>query len=125
MESFAFEGRVVRLYRDGTSEVIEPEPGPPHRIDGFTVGAEIVSGPSPHRGELHPDGDEFLYVITGRMDVIVDDGDQDHAGDETVHHLGPGDACVVPRATWHRIEVVEPGRMVNITPGPHGGHRPL
>jgi hypothetical protein len=70
MESFAFEGHVVRLYRDGTSEVIVPEPGPPQRIEGFTVGAEVVSGASPHRGELHPDGDELLFVITGRMDVI-------------------------------------------------------
>ena len=125
MEAFEFEGRVVRLYRDGRSEVIVPVPGPPQRIDGFTVGAEIVSGPSPHRGELHPDGDELLYLVSGRMDVVVDDGDQDRVGEETVVRLGPGDACIVPRGTWHRIEVVEPGRMVNITPGPGGGARLL
>ena len=124
MEPFAFKGHVVRLHRDGTSEVIVPAPGPPQRIDGFTVGAEIVSGPSPHRGELHPDGDELLFLISGRMDVIVDDGDQGRVGTETVHRLGPGDACIVPRGTWHRIEVVEPGRMVNVTPGPQGGARP-
>ena len=124
MEPFTFEGHVVRLYRDGTSEVIVPEPGPPRRIEGFTVGAEIVAGESPHRGELHPDGDELLFVITGRMDVIVDDGDEEHVGTETIHRLGSGDACIVPRGTWHRIEVVEPGRMVNVTPGPQGGARP-
>ena len=62
MEQFGFEGRVVRLFRDGTSEVIRPEPGPPQQIEGFTVGAEVVSGPSPHRGELHPDGDELLVA---------------------------------------------------------------
>jgi hypothetical protein len=39
MEPFAFEGRVVRLYRDGTSEVTRPEPGPPQRIDGVTPDA--------------------------------------------------------------------------------------
>ena len=84
---------------------------------------EIVAGESPHRGELHPDGDELLFVITGRMDVIVDDGDEEHVGTETIHRLGSGDACIVPRGTWHRIEVVEPGRMVNVTPGPGGGAR--
>lgn len=112
------------MYRDGTSEVVEPAPGPPVRIDGHTVGAGLVSGPSPHRGELHPDGDELLYVVSGRMTVVFDDGDREHVGEETTLTLGPGGACVVPRGTWHRIEVIEPGHMVNVTPGPHGDHRP-
>jgi hypothetical protein len=31
----------------------------------------------------------------------------------------------VPRGIWHRLESVEPSYLVHVTPGPHGGHRPL
>src|ERR1700730_10460906 len=32
-----------------------------------------IDGPGPHGGEVHPDGDEFLYVVTGTMELILDD----------------------------------------------------
>jgi hypothetical protein len=43
--------------------------GPPRRIDGYTIGAiSTREGPGPHGGEVHPDGDEFLYVASGTME---------------------------------------------------------
>ena len=33
-----------------------------------------MTGNPPHRGEMHPDGDELLFVISGRIDVILEDG---------------------------------------------------
>ncbi len=125
MTSFEFEGVVTELYRDGSSAVVEAS-GPPVRIDGFTVGAPSMTQNAPHRGELHPDGDELLFVISGRIDVILEDGGDEHTvGAERIEAVHAGQAIVVPKGVWHRVEIREPSRMVHITPGPGGGHRPL
>lgn len=127
MASSSFDlGQMVGvLFRDGTSEVVEPQPGPPVRLDGFTVGAPFMTQSAPHRGELHPDGDELLYLISGRVDVILDDGDLEHVGTEQVTTLQPGEAFIVPKGVWHRVDVREPSHFVHITPGPGSDHRPL
>ncbi len=39
--------------------------------------------------------------------------------------LGPGQACVIPKGEWHKINVLEPGQLLHLTPGPNGDHRPL
>ena len=123
--SFVFDGVVATLLRDGSSAVVEAA-GPPVRIDGFTVGAPTLTSNPPHRGEMHPDGDELLFVISGRVDVILEDGGDEHEpGTERVEPVRAGEAIVVPRGVWHRVDVREPTRMVHITPGPGDGHRPL
>ena len=128
-ESRAFDlsGAVAALLHDGSSDVMTFAAGtkPPVRVDGFTVGAPHVSGDAPHRGELHPDGDELLYLIAGCVDVVLDDGDQETIGTETTTTLEPGQAFVVPKGVWHRVHVREPSHFVHITPGPGSGHRPL
>ena len=93
--------------------------GPP-RIDGYTVGAPLLTSEPPHAGEMHPDADELLYLVSGRIRVRfeLEDGDRDT-------EVGPGQAVIVPRGVWHRIFIEEPGRLVHITPGPGGEHRPL
>jgi mannose-6-phosphate isomerase-like protein (cupin superfamily) len=117
---------VAALLRDGSSAVIEPDrTRPPVRVDGFTVGAPFLTENAPHRGELHPDGDELLYLISGRVDVVLDDGDQDHVGAETTTRLEPGQAFIVPKGVWHQVLVVEPSHFLHITPGPGSAHRPL
>jgi mannose-6-phosphate isomerase-like protein (cupin superfamily) len=127
-ESRAFDlGAVVAaLMRDGSSQLIEPDfTRPPVRVDGFTVGAPFLTGDAPHRGELHPDGDELHYQIAGSVDVVLDDGDQSQVGVETTTTLEPGQAFVVPKGVWHRVHVREPSHFVHITPGPGSAHRPL
>ena len=120
-----FEGSVLRLARDWSMTIADAPPGPPRRIDGHTVGAiPNMQGPGPHGGEVHPDGEEFLYVVSGTADLILDDGDEAAIGTETKVVLGAGDAYVVPRGVWHRIESAEPCYLIHITPGPSGGNRP-
>ncbi len=81
---------------------------------------------APHRGELHPDGDELLYLISGRVDVILEvGGGEATAGEEHIEALHPGEAIVVPRGVWHRVDIREPSHLVHITPGPGSGHRSL
>jgi homogentisate 1,2-dioxygenase len=124
MAAFDVDGVVTTLLRDGTSAVVRGR-GEPVRVDGFTVGVvSRMDRPPPHRGELHPDGDELLYLVSGRIEVVLDDGDLDHVGSETRHEVGAGEAFVVPRGVWHRLEVLEPAHLVHVTPGPGSGHRP-
>ena len=92
-------------------------PGPPERVDGLTVGLVSMSSAAPHGGEVHPDGDEILIVVSGRMRVSCD-----NLAD---FELGPGEACIVPKGEWHRLYLIEPTQLVHITPGPHGDHRPV
>jgi mannose-6-phosphate isomerase-like protein (cupin superfamily) len=94
------------------------KPGPPERIDGMTLGIQSVTEDAPHGGEVHPDGDEILYVVSGRFHVTGD------SAPDVPIELGPGDACIVRKGEWHRVSVVEPGQLVNITPGLRGDHRP-
>jgi mannose-6-phosphate isomerase-like protein (cupin superfamily) len=120
-----FEGSVADIARDWSMTIRSAPPGPPRRIDGYTIGAiPNIDGPGPHGGEVHPDGDEFLYVVSGTMELILDDGDERAVGVETKVLLRSGDAYVVPHGVWHRLEPVEPSYLIHVTPGPNGGYRP-
>ena len=111
---------VVGIDGDRRARLVEQEAGrPPKRIDGFTVGAPDLTGDAPHDGEMHPDGDELLFLVSGAVSVRLELPEGERMVD-----LGAGDALVVPQGVWHRIFLREPGRLVHITPGPHGDSRP-
>lgn len=106
------------IWLDKTISPRERTPGPPQRIDGMTVGIVTMEHNAPHGGEVHPDGDELLYVISGRLRVVGDSSPQEPL------ELGPGAACIVRKGEWHRVDVLEPTQLLHITPGPNGDHRP-
>jgi mannose-6-phosphate isomerase-like protein (cupin superfamily) len=93
--------------------------GPPTLCDGLMVGIADMARDPPHGGELHPDGDELIYIISGKVSVVGES-----APDESCE-LGPGDACIVSKDEWHRVRLLEPTRLLHITPGPRGDHRPV
>jgi mannose-6-phosphate isomerase-like protein (cupin superfamily) len=93
--------------------------GPPDRIDGFSVGAADIIGDPPHDGEMHPDGDELLYLLSGSVTITLE-----LAEGEQLVDLDAGDAVVVPKGVWHQIAMREPARLIHITPGPNGDARP-
>jgi len=109
----------LRIHRDLSVTMSEIKPGPPERIDGMTVGIVTLERDPPHGGEVHPDGDEILYVISGSLRVTSDSNP-----DEDVL-LGPGDACIVEKGEWHKVQVLEKTQLLHISPGPNGDHRPL
>ena len=95
----------------------------PHAIDLHAVLAAIDEPWSPRtvatvndydvrvvhmQGEFtrhsHPDTDEFFMVLTGSFTIRMDAGDV---------HLGPGQACVVPRCVHHQ-PVSEQGAPVRL-----------
>jgi quercetin dioxygenase-like cupin family protein len=109
---------VLDVHRDLSVSTRARKPGPPERIDGMTIGIQMITENAPHDGEMHPDGDEILYVVSGRFRVTGD------SEPNPPIELGPGEACIVRKGEWHLVSVVEPGQLVNITPGPRGDHRP-
>ena len=61
----------------------------------------------------------MLYVISGKVRVI---GESDPSA---AVELDAGQACIVPKGEWHRVQVIESGQLIHITPGPNGGYRPI
>jgi quercetin dioxygenase-like cupin family protein len=73
-----------------------------------------------HAGERHPDGDEVLILLTGRLEVHIEEED----GNEAIWEVKPGEAIVVPQGVWHRLRALEESRFIN-TPGPSAKDHPL
>ena len=110
---------LLGLTRDGKASLVPWESGPPPRVDGFVIGAPFMTRNAPHGGEMHPDADELLFLISGRVDVVLEED-----GAESIVEVGPGQAVVVPRGVWHRVLLREPSQLLHITPGPGGEWRP-
>lgn len=89
------------------------------KLDGWLVGAYRFTGNSPH-AEVHPEGDEILVLLSGRMDVFLErDGGRD------VVSLAPGQACFVPRGTWHWQVAHEESTLLGLTCGRGSQHKPV
>lgn len=97
---------------------VAAQPDPPVPVDGITFGVATMSENAPHGGEMHPDGDEVLYLVSGKVRVVFLDTDQE---DIVVR---PGDGLVVPAGMWHRVDILEPSQIVYLTPGPNNQFRP-
>src|SRR5262249_22907916 len=96
---FDLSDAIVGLSREtGGAPFAEWHSGPPPRIDGSTVGAPYLTGNPPHNGELHPDADELLFLVSGRVLVYLELPD----GEQNVE-VNAGQALVVPRGVWHKI----------------------
>lgn len=117
-QPFRFDQSVVGMLHDGTSVLTANGGGPPARFEGFTVGCYWMTQSAPHDGEVHPDGDELILVISGNPSAVLDTDE----GEDTVE-LHPGDGFIVPKNTWHRVVINDPSVLVFVTPGPRGDHR--
>lgn len=109
--------RVVDIHRDLSIATRVQKPGPPERIDGMTLGVvRIKAGQSPHNGEMHPDGDELLYVLAGTL-LVHGDSKQEPLRVRT------GEACLVRQGEWHQVDCLDEAQIIYITPGPNGDAR--
>lgn len=70
--------------------------------------------------EMHPKGDEVVYLLKGEVTLIFERKD----GDERVR-LAPGQAVVVPAGVWHRALVPKASRLLFMTFGEGTRHKPL
>ncbi len=116
---FDSESQTVGVGRDLLADLIDAQPDPPVAVHGLTIGIARMSENSPHGGEMHPDGDEVLYLIRGHVLVVF----EDEAIDDV--DMRPGDGLVVPKGVWHRVDILEPCEIMYATPGPGGEYRPI
>lgn len=70
-QSIDLTGQLIGVERtDRRAGLVEQVSGqPPQRIDGVTIGAPFLTGDAPHNGEMHPDGDEVLFLVSGALTV--------------------------------------------------------
>jgi mannose-6-phosphate isomerase-like protein (cupin superfamily) len=59
--------------------------------------------------EVHPQADELLYVVSGAIDVLLEEN-----GAERIVALDAGQAAIVPRGVWHRLVMRKPGNLLFI-----------
>jgi mannose-6-phosphate isomerase-like protein (cupin superfamily) len=109
----------IGIGRSGTADVFTTH-GPPLSIEGLEVGLAKMTQPPPHSGERHPDGDELLVVLSGEVEVLL----EEPPGNRSMR-IGEREAFVVPQGVWHRVVPQGTVELLYITPGPNSEHRPL
>ncbi len=62
--------------------------------------------------EMHPEGDEIVYLLEGRVTLVLD-----LAEGHTSHRLDAPGAVVVPKGVWHTARTTTACRMLHITRG--------
>jgi quercetin dioxygenase-like cupin family protein len=112
-------GIAIDIRKDMSVTTREAPRGAPERMNGMTMGILTMTENAPHNGELHPDGDEIIYVISGSLMVRGES-----APDDPVT-VKAGELCIVPKGEWHKVELLEETQIIHLTPGPNGDHRPL
>lgn len=69
--------------------------------------------------EMHPEGDEFVYLLEGAIEFLLE-----LPGGVQAQRVEGRGAVVVPRGVWHTARVFGPSRMFFITRGAGTEHRP-
>jgi oxalate decarboxylase/phosphoglucose isomerase-like protein (cupin superfamily) len=62
--------------------------------------------------EMHPAGDELVYLLSGSIDLILQEENY-----ERIIELRSRAASIIPRGVWHRAIVHTPGEVLFITRG--------
>lgn len=72
--------------------------------------------------EVHPVGDEVLYLLSGRCELLLE-----HQGQlQRILFDTPGQVQVIPKGCWHSADIIpgETCRILFYTPGAGSEHRP-
>lgn len=124
--SLSPEHHYVHLAPDGTAESL---PGgaafwslPPEALGRYDSGwliTEFVCSEDWANWEMHPHGDEFVYLLSGDVELLLDL--PSGLARERINGRG---AKLVPREVWHTAKVFAPSRMLFVTRGEGTQHRP-
>lgn len=115
----------VHLADDGMAQSV---PGdsfwqlPPSELDAFGKGwliSEYTFTEDWPTWEMHPHGDEFVYLLAGSVELLLERGSEVQA--LVLHGSG---AVLVPRGVWHTARVRLPSRMLHVTRGEGTETRP-
>ncbi len=70
--------------------------------------------------EMHPKGEELIFLVSGRVELIVEDEEGEHA-----IRMEPGQLYLVRRGVWHRAVATAAADTLFVTSGEGTQHRPL
>ena len=123
--SFKPEDQYVYLASDGRGHTT---PGgeafwslPPAEIskyeDGWLV-SEFVCSKDWHSWEMHPQAEEFVYLLNGDIELL-----QELPSGITATRISGSGAVLVARGVWHTARVFAPSRMLFVTMGSGTQHR--
>jgi hypothetical protein len=122
---FSPDRHYVHLGLDGASTTV---PGgeafwvlPPATLEKFGQGwliSEFECAADWTMWEMHPQGDEFVYLLSGQVTMILERG----AAPESIELTAP-QAFVVPKGVWHTAKVRAPSRLLFVTRGAGTLHR--
>ncbi|MEO1078976.1 MAG: cupin domain-containing protein [Pseudomonadota bacterium] len=70
-----------------------------------------ITGTSPV-WEMHPDTDEFFFIVDGRFEITLLDADE-----PSLHVAEAGSSFVVPRGIWHLPAAPDGCKFIHFTPG--------
>ena len=87
----------VRFTPTGSIEPVAQRGRAHPGVEGRLAGEARMTRNPPHAGEMHPDGDELLYLVEGAVDVILDE----EAGERCLS-LQPGQAPHTSRSAEYR-----------------------
>jgi hypothetical protein len=126
-QSFDLIGTYVHLRDDGSASRVEVSPtfwqevmsGKRRELDEGRVVAVFPYEEDWTRSEMHPAGDELVFVLTGAIDLVL----QEPTGDRTIR-LESARGHLVPRGVWHTARVRTPGQVLHVTAGAGTQHRP-
>ena len=123
-EGFQLESKFVHLENNGnmTGLLVDEKfwsegSGRGYLQSGRLMGV-LKTDAGPSHWEVHPDGDELLYLLSGSMDVVIKS-----EGGNKVITLSSSSSCIVPKETWHQTIAREPCSLLFITPGKGTQHR--
>jgi mannose-6-phosphate isomerase-like protein (cupin superfamily) len=126
-ESFALDGAALHIPSAGAASLLSADAARAHmrgRQAGHVLRALEVATPAdlhPDLWEMHPAGDEFLFMLGGALHAEFADGP--HRGSTL---LKAGHGLVVPKGVWHRLVLQEPGMLLALSPpqGTRLSHNP-
>lgn len=70
--------------------------------------------------EMHPHGDEIVYLLSGDMDFLL----ELEGVVEEIALRGRG-FVIVPRGVWHTARILRPSRVLTFTRGTGTTHKPV
>ena len=80
-------------------------------LNGKSFGSVAITGRNPG-WEMHPDTDEFFYIVEGEAEITLLDEGGPH------HHVAPaGSSFVIPKGIWHKPEAPKGAKFIYFTPG--------
>ncbi len=89
------------------------------RFDRGWVVSEFVCDDDWKNWEMHPNAEEFVYLLSGRIDFL-----QETPEGVTTTPIADRGAVLVPRGVWHTARVYAPSRMLFVTMGAGTQHKP-